>query len=245
MRESSRNTRLRDVLIPFGVLPIFVLVAHEVNAYPFDDDSVNDPIVDDVVIEFTAYKSDMDPELRSQYQQFIIDEFEEAADFWDNDDVALDLDLTLGSEDTCGIINDAFFCPNNNTIYFSPDTLDYYAQSAGDLSPVMVAELVVRHEFGHAIQLAQSEGSGYTYSNSMALELQADCLAGNAMTEHRDEDMEGVEDLFLKVLGDKTPGKNSHGTGDERFAAFEYGLQSDCPALGDVLSTVSDALNNP
>jgi predicted metalloprotease len=124
----------------------------------------------------------------------------------------------------------AFYCVLDETIYYAIPFRELIEREIGDYGWIVV----VAHEWGHHVQ----RQLGYEMSNrtgsigddgSLAIEQQADCLAG-AYTK----DAEAVgwldpgdvdEALFMTRISGDPPGTAdddpfAHGTGGERVAAF-------------------------
>ena len=132
----------------------------------------------------------------------------------------------------CGTVSEEMgplYCPNDHTIYF-PVNFSQWLYSMGDFA----IAAAIAHEWGHSIQ-AQLNLLGA--SATIDTELQADCLAGayaeyitnrsRLLTLEEGDVEEGAETFF--TLGDPEgtewfdPG--AHGTGSEREAAFEMGVE--------------------
>ena len=77
-----------------------------------------------------------------------------------------------------------FYCPNDQTIYIDTTFFDVLVQQYGSSAGPLAQEYVVAHEYGHHIQnllgifdKADLSGTGAN-SDSVKVELMADCLAG-------------------------------------------------------------------
>jgi uncharacterized protein len=114
-----------------------------------------------------------------------------------------------------------FYCPNDQTIYFDPTFFhDILQQQLNGPSGAFVEPYVIAHEFGHHIQnLLGTMGKVKTQqgpnSDSVRLELQADCYAGmwtkNATTT---EDAQGnvlIQDLTEQDIKDAIAAAKSVG----------------------------------
>ena len=149
-----------------------------------------------------------------------------------------------------------FYCPPNQTIYFDPTFFKQILQ--GQLngpSGAFVEPYVIAHEFGHHIQnLLGTMGKVKTQqgpnSDSVRLELQADCYAGmwarNATTTQDSQGNVLIEDLTdqdiqegiaaAKSVGDDTiqkettgkvsPEQWTHGSSAARVKWFMIGYQN-------------------
>lgn len=169
----------------------------------------------------------------------------------------------------CGTASSAtgpFYCPTDRTMYVDTtffDTLAQFGYEGGNLAEAYV----VAHEYGHHIQnelgifaIADRSGSGAN-SDSVAVELMADCLAGvwvgNAANvvdpdtgvtflepvtqEQLDDALAAAasvgDDRIQEVInGEADPHTFTHGTSQERQEAFttgyERGTIAACDAFG-------------
>jgi predicted metalloprotease len=151
----------------------------------------------------------------------------------------------------CGIMGsgNAFYCPDDNVIYF--DEIFVAAQARRAARAVgsdgdMAAIGIIAHEMGHAVAMQLGYLSSYTYENEAA----ADCLAGAfAQQAARDGSLEkgDVEEAFyaMSTAGDPTPRLTGnqrvdrviltraalmgHGSREQRMRNFRVGLE-DGPA---------------
>jgi predicted metalloprotease len=143
----------------------------------------------------------------------------------------------------CGesISLNAFYCSADQQMYYSYDLVQLFSW---DLQRARyVAEAVIAHEFGHAVQgrtgilesedyrAADAATEEESYEWSRRAELQADCFAGlflrsiAASTGMLDSDHENARQVFYQ-LGDPYVG-GDHGQPDSRSAWFESGFGSD------------------
>jgi uncharacterized protein len=149
-----------------------------------------------------------------------------------------------------------FYCPNDQTIYFDPSFFhDILQQQLNGPSGAFVEPYVIAHEFGHHVQdllgtMSKVKTQQGPNSDSVRLELQADCYAGmwakNATTT---EDSQGnvlIQDLTdqdiqqaieaAKSVGDDTiqketsgrvnPEQWTHGSSAARVHWFTVGYQN-------------------
>lgn len=156
-----------------------------------------------------------------------------------------------GTTTRCGYGNSAigpFYCPGDQTVYID---LSFYRQLKSRLgAPGDFAQAyVIAHEIGHHVQHQLDElggprdrGKG---SNSVAQELQADCYAGVWAASTRDRELiergdfeeamgaaEAIGDDALQRQGGGAvqPESWTHGSSEQRKAAFRRGFQSGDPA---------------
>jgi predicted metalloprotease len=149
-----------------------------------------------------------------------------------------------------------FYCPNDQTIYFDPSFFhDILQQQLNGPSGAFVEPYVVGHEFGHHIQnllgtMRKVKTQQGPNSDSVRLELQADCYAGMwTRSATQTEDSEGnvlIQDLTdqdieeaiaaAKAVGDDTiqrtttgrvsPEQWTHGSSEARVRWFQTGYQN-------------------
>ena len=158
----------------------------------------------------------------------------------------------------CGQASSAtgpFYCPADNLIHFD---LDFLAQlqSRFDAESDLAAQYIVAHEYRHHVQNAlginaemhrcqQQDPSNYNVY-SIALELQADCLAG---VWANDAEIEEALDAAAAVGDDTTqqptqgrvdPESWTHGSSEQRVRRFDIGVASGDPNRCDTLSDPFD-----
>jgi hypothetical protein len=149
-----------------------------------------------------------------------------------------------------------FYCPNDRTIYFDPSFFhDILQQQLNGPSGAFVEPYVIAHEFGHHVQnllgtMSRVKTQQGANSDSVRLELQADCYAGMwARSATQTEDSEGnvliqdlsdqdIEDAIAaaKSVGDDTiqketsgqvnPEQWTHGSSKARAAWFQVGYRN-------------------
>ncbi len=175
--------------------------------------------------------------------------------FWHNTFLAAGMDYVPAAgvvavdpivESACGEIKEtdgpAFYCPLDNTIYYSPPLRELIERELGLLG----WGEVMAHEWGHHVQnqLGFQRGPAPEFGlgfYSIELELQADCLGGVYI---RDVEAQGwierddVRDAatLTKLFGDR-PGSawddpDAHGTGPQRVRAFTRGYEDGPPGCG-------------
>lgn len=149
-----------------------------------------------------------------------------------------------------------FYCPNDQTIYFDPTFFrDILQGQLNGPSGAFVEPYVIAHEFGHHIQnllgtMNKVKTQQGPNSDSVRLELQADCYAGMwARSAAQTEDSQGnvlIQDLTdqdiqeaiaaAKAVGDDTiqrtttgdvnPEQWTHGSSAARVTWFMTGYQN-------------------
>jgi predicted metalloprotease len=159
----------------------------------------------------------------------------------------------------CGQASSAmgpFYCPNDQAIYFDPSFFeDILQEQLNGPSGAFVEPYVIGHEFGHHIQnllgtMSKVRTQQGPNSDSVRLELQADCYAGMwTRSATQTEDSEGnalIQDLSdqdiqdaieaAKAVGDDTiqkettgrvnPEQWTHGSSEARVEWFQTGYQN-------------------
>lgn len=127
----------------------------------------------------------------------------------------------------------AFYCPLDETIYYSTEIRSILEEEVGDFAWITV----IAHEWGHHVQFElgvdvdeRSPRSAQVYP--IQLELQADCLAGAYAQDAEERDWldpgDIEEALFLTDFAGDESGThwtdpNAHGTPQQRVRAFERG----------------------
>ncbi|MCW1908169.1 MAG: hypothetical protein KIH63_002385 [Candidatus Saccharibacteria bacterium] len=237
---------LGGFLAQTGVAAALILCAHELDLFPFQDQDPSDTPID---ADFAFDNPSPSPETAQAYKLLIIDEFQEVAQYWSErgiaPEVSLNTDHEASTDNTCnteGIVGiGPYYCYLNSTVYFSPEDLYKYERITGT-EPELLAELIAGHEYGHAVQQSAQVPASDFELDKMARELQADCLAAAAMTEHVANDKR-VAERAIRELGDPFAWLHDHGTGTERATAFREGLDGECPPIDDMLSAVLHAIN--
>jgi predicted metalloprotease len=159
-----------------------------------------------------------------------------------------------------------FYCPADRYVYFD---LDFLVQLQNEFGATgdLAAQYIVAHEFGHHVQNLTGQNQppasfrGTENEWSVLVELQADCYAGlwanDAATrtneqglplfESADEINEAInaaaavgdDRIQLRTQGRTNPESYTHGTADQRVAAFTTGFESGDPAACDPDNWVS------
>jgi predicted metalloprotease len=167
--------------------------------------------------------------------------------------------FTSSTPTGCGQASSAtgpFYCPTDQTIYFDPSFFhDILQQQLNGPSGAFVEPYVVAHEFGHHVQnllgtMSKVKTQQGPNSDSVRLELQADCYAGMwARSATQTQDSQGnvlIQDLTdrdiqdaiaaAKSVGDDTiqqettgkvnPEQWTHGSSAARVHWFQVGYQN-------------------
>jgi hypothetical protein len=118
----------------------------------------------------------------------------------------------------------AFYCGNDETIYYSPAGFAEHERRIGDFAPFVVTA----HEWGHHVQRLL----GVVPEPGNAFELQADCLAGAYASEAGQQGLLDPGDVTEAVQGSAEAGDplglpqdapGAHGINDDRVIAFMRG----------------------
>jgi predicted metalloprotease len=136
----------------------------------------------------------------------------------------------------------AFYCQAPNTA--NSDSISYDRAFLGELADQFgqfIPDLVMAHEFGHAIQARVGSPRA-----SIAIETQADCLAGawtrwvaEGNAEHsriRAAELDEVLRGYLQLrdpVGTSTAAQSAHGSYFDRVSAFQEGFDSGPEACRD------------
>ena len=144
-----------------------------------------------------------------------------------------------------------FYCPADNRVYFD---LDFLAQLQDDFGAQgdLASQYIVAHEYGHHVQnvlgisdqvsQAQRDDPGRANEYSVALELQADCLAGMWARDAADRDefdsrseisealnaaaAVGDDRIQQQAQGRVDPDSFTHGTSEQRQQWFQRGFDT-------------------
>ncbi|MFV0451573.1 MAG: neutral zinc metallopeptidase [Propioniciclava sp.] len=148
----------------------------------------------------------------------------------------------------CGTLEEvnAIYCGADQRVYYAQPLLRAFPDDVG--ATTYAAEMVLAHEFGHAVQARTAiliselvlEQNALTeedaFDASRRLEMQADCMAGQfinsvAISQELDQDnlarlSDVVYHLGDDVLNDEPGFSADHGTGEARQRWFTAGLES-------------------
>ena len=136
----------------------------------------------------------------------------------------------------------AFYCQAPNTA--NSDSISYdrsFLTELADNYGAFIPALVMAHEFGHAVQARVGQPG-----SSIAVETQADCLAGSwtrwvadgraahsrIRAPQLDELLRGYL-LLRDPVGTSTAAESAHGSYFDRVSAFQEGYDSGAPACRD------------
>ena len=150
-----------------------------------------------------------------------------------------------------------FYCPADGLVYFDLGFLNQLQQQFGATGD-LAAQYIVAHEYGHHVQNVrgisgqvsqlQSQDPGRANQYSIALELQADCLAGAWArdAEERDQLEDGDLNEALNAaaaVGDDRiqqqsqgrvdPESWTHGSSEQRVSWFRRGFETGDPRVCD------------
>ncbi|MEO6955337.1 MAG: neutral zinc metallopeptidase [Antricoccus sp.] len=159
-----------------------------------------------------------------------------------------------------------FYCPNDKVVYIDPTFFDDMLTQLGADNVPFVQAYVVAHEYGHHIQdllsvlSSSQDGATGANSNSVRIELQADCYAGvwanhatgttdssgvKIITAITSQDIQeglkaaqaiGDDHIQSQGGGGVRPESFTHGTSKQRYTWFKLGIDSGDMAKCDTFS---------
>ncbi len=154
-----------------------------------------------------------------------------------------------------------FYCPEDKNVYLDLSFFDVIDTELGGTSAPLAQAYVIAHEYGHHVQdiegrlLSAQDGDTGPTSNSVRIELQADCYAGvwaahavdtgyiepitqseinDALTEAK---AVGDDWIQQRTGGQVNPDGWTHGSSEQRVNWFSTGYKGGDPADCDTFST--------
>ena len=129
------------------------------------------------------------------------------------------------------------YCPLDQTVYVGQRQVWEFYEQTGDAGAV----IGMAHEAGHHMQAVAGVGGTGTLEESLAMENQADCVAG-AFTAWLDseglldypDDFDDIDLLMPLIASAEDDPMRDHGTLEERIDAFVLGLEQGIQACSDL-----------
>lgn len=120
------------------------------------------------------------------------------------------------------------YCPSDETVYLGERSMWQYYSAMGDAAPAVG----IAHEWGHHVQRVAGQviRRDYRQQDTIASELQADCVAGSWSAYMRgrgilnDDDLADTDALMVDIA--QMGPDRTHGTLRERTDAFLLGFRS-------------------
>lgn len=150
----------------------------------------------------------------------------------------------------CGTATTAigpFYCPTDQTIYLDETFFDELKRQFGSDTGDVAQAYVIAHEVGHNVQnqLGTFASGTPSQSESVAIELQADCYAGVWAYTQAQNNLFGDGEIneaisAAKAVGDDhiqqsqgmtvNPDTWTHGSSEQRVSAFKKGYTTGQPS---------------
>jgi predicted metalloprotease len=119
------------------------------------------------------------------------------------------------------------YCAADQTIYIGQNLVWAFYRQSGDAAPA----LALAHEWGHHLQFAERLPAFGSVSAAIAVENQADCIAG-AWAKYAKEqgwlnEADDLRDVYnlLEMIGSREGRARDHGTTEERLSAFQMSYE--------------------
>ena len=175
--------------------------------------------------------------------------------------------FTDGVDTGCGQASSQtgpFYCPADHLVYIDLGFMQQLEQQLVGKTTDLAEQYIVAHEYGHhvqnllgtngQVQQAQQNDPGRANQYSVAMELQADCFAGNVgrrccargqldNADEINEALDAAEGVGDDRIQEKTQGRIdreawTHGSAEQRQTWFTRGFNSGDPKQCDTFSEV-------
>ena len=141
--------------------------------------------------------------------------------------VSFDEPVTTGG---CGSADPAdfttFYCEFDDTVYYSVIGIAGEYERFGDAGWLHM----MAHEWGHHVQLMLGIIGPGTVSDTVEVELQATCLAGDYVDDAVDRDLVSTD--AVEVMRNMFAGDAAHGSRESLLNAFDGGFDGNLPNCG-------------
>ena len=157
------------------------------------------------------------------------------------------------TQSSCGVASSLagpHYCPYDGTIYVDETFFDELVSRFGGSNSESAQSYVIAHEVGHHVQnLLGGLSAQQSQAQAIVVELQADCYAGlwarsiEKLGVLNSADIADIQQSIAAVGDDRiqeitqgrvTPENWTHGSSDQRVAAFEAGFESGKVAECDI-----------